>query len=505
MESKDNTAEEIEIKLKTTSQILKDLDNCVGVTKRTKEVIKMYTDYIKLYKKNKIKIGNLNMILYCNNTNYFNVIKVINKLLYKEGIIKNAQYQFIADIHITTKVALEEKGLYIINDESLKEYKITKFLRDYPHSVFIIICNENNSKIVNNVKDKFTWELEITEATEKEKTQYIKQVIKEHGLECKVTSTELRTMTDYELPEIESFLIGGILRANKKCIKYISNEELNIIDNDTTKEGIKRLNSLVGLENVKEQVQQILNYLKVHKKRGNMPTLNMCFEGNPGTGKTEVARIIAEIFSDTGILEGNFVEVGRNDLVAGYVGQTAIKTQKVIDLAIGGVLFIDEAYSLFSNDNYSNECISTLIKAMEDHREDLCVILAGYPQQMEELLKANCGFESRIAFKINFQDYSEDELYNIFINLVKQEKFILDKSCKSAIIEYFKKEIDKKTDNFSNGRLARNLFEKVKFEQATRIINEKSKDLDMIKIEDINNVVNKIKTKEIKNKIGFAI
>ena len=112
MESKDNTAEEIEIKLKTTSQILKALDNCIGVPKRTKEVIKMYTDYIKLYKKNKIKIGNLNMILYCNNTNYFNVIKVINKLLYKEGIIKNAQYQFIADIHITTKVALEEKGLY---------------------------------------------------------------------------------------------------------------------------------------------------------------------------------------------------------------------------------------------------------------------------------------------------------------------------------------------------------------------------------------------------------
>ena len=121
------------------------------------------------------------------------------------------------------------------------------------------------------------------------------------------------------------------------------------------------------------------------------------------------------------------------------------------------------------------------------------------------IVESNCGFESRIAFKINFQDYSEDELYNIFIKLVKQEKFILDKSCKSAIIEYFKNEIDKKTDNFSNGRLARNLFEKVKFEQATRIINEKSKDLDMIKIEDINNVVNKIKTKEKKKKIGFAM
>lgn len=505
MKSKNDTAEEIKIKLKTTSQILKDLDNCVGVPKRTKEVLKMYTDYIKLYKKNKIKIGNLNMILYCNNTNYFNIIKVINKLLYKEGIIENAQYQFVADIHITTRVALEEKGLYIINDENLKEYKIMKFLRDYQNSVFIIICNENNSKIVNNVKDKFGWELEITGATRKEKTQYIKQTIKEHGLKCKVPSEELKAMTDYELPEIESCLIGAILRANKKGITYISKEELNIIDTDAPKEGMGKLKSLVGLKNVKEQVQQILNYIKVHKERGNMPTLNMCFEGNPGTGKTEVARIIAEIFSDTGILEGNFVEVGRNDLVAGYVGQTAIKTQKVINLALGGVLFIDEAYSLLSDDNYSRECISTLIKAMEDYRDNLCVILAGYPHEMEELLKSNSGFESRIAFKINFQDYTEDELYNIFINLVKKEKFNIDKGCKSIILEYFRNEIDTDEENFSNGRLVRNLFEKVKFEQATRIINEKSKDLDMIKLEDINNVVNKIKTKEIKNKIGFAI
>ena len=199
------------------------------------------------------------------------------------------------------------------------------------------------------------------------------------------------------------------------------------------------------------------------------------------------------------------MEVGRNDLVAGYVGQTAIKTQKVIESALGGVLFIDEAYSLFSDDNYSKECISTLIKAMEDHRDKLCVILAGYPQEMEQLLKSNNGFESRIAFKIDFADYSEDELYQIFINLLKQEGFDLDKNCKPIIMDYFLNEIKNADESFGNARLVRNLLEKIKMEQATRIVNNKSKDLDLITADDITNAVNKAKSKENKKKIGFAM
>lgn len=186
-------------------------------------------------------------------------------------------------------------------------------------------------------------------------------------------------------------------------------------------------------------------------------------------------------------------------------GQTAIKTQKVIEQALGGVLFIDEAYSLFLDDNYSNECISTLIKAMEDHRQDLCVILAGYPQNMDELLKSNSGFESRIAFKIDFPDYLEDELYQIFINLIKQEGFDLDKTCKQIIMDYLQNEIKNADESFGNGRLARNLLEKIKMEQATRLVNTKSKDLDLITADDVTNVVNKIKTTATKKKIGFAV
>lgn len=191
-------------------------------------------------------------------------------------------------------------------------------------------------------------------------------------------------------------------------------------------------------------------------------------------------------------------------MVGGYVGQTAIKTQNVVNKALGGVLFIDEAYSLLSTDNYSKECIATLIKAMEDHRDNLCVILAGYSQEMEELLKSNTGFESRIAFKIDFPNYTETELYQIFTNMLKQEGFKLSRNCKSIVQDYFNNEIKNNQYNFSNGRLARNLFEKVKMEQANRIIKEKSNNLDLITTADVTAVVEKIKTKPSNNRIGFT-
>lgn len=190
--------------------------------------------------------------------------------------------------------------------------------------------------------------------------------------------------------------------------------------------------------------------------------------------------------------------------MAGYVGQTALKTEKVINNSLGGVLFIDEAYSLLSEDNYSRECIATLIKGMEDHRDKLCVIMAGYSQEMEELLKSNPGFESRIQFNIEFKNYKETELYQIFTNMLKQEGFKLSRNCKQIVLDYFNNEINQNRDTFSNGRLARNLFEKVKMEQANRIIKEKSQDLDLIVADDITAVVENIKTKPSNNRIGFT-
>lgn len=279
-EARKNIEEEIQIKSKTTKQILKSLDNYLGIPKRTKEVIKMYADYIKLYKKNKIKVGNLNMILYCDNNNYTNVVNIINKLLYKEGITRFSNYELLTEVSYNRN-NVGANDLCVIYDENLKEYKINKLLRDYPKAVFIVICNNSNRKIIDNINSSFSWEIDIDEPTPKEKIKYIKNTIKEHGLECKVTSSELEALTGYDIETIDSSLIGAILRANKKKIDYISKEELHIIKNSHHKEGMQKLNKLVGLNEVKQQVKQIINYIQVHKQRGTMPNLHMVFKGNP--------------------------------------------------------------------------------------------------------------------------------------------------------------------------------------------------------------------------------
>lgn len=281
VDPREDIEEEIKIKSKTTKQILKTLDSCLGIPKRTKEVIKMYADFIKLYKKDKIKIGNLNMVLYCNNTNYSNVVNIINNLLYKEEITTSPNYELLTETYSNRNNKVRNNELYVIDNENIRDYKIEKLINDYPTSIFIVICNDNNYKMIEKIKRNFTWEISINEPTEQEKIKYIKNTIKQHGLECKVTSAELGALTGYDIETIDSCLIGAILRADKKKIDYIGKEELHIMKNPHHKEGIKKLNSLVGLEEVKQQVQQIINYIQVHKQRGTLPNLHMMFKGNP--------------------------------------------------------------------------------------------------------------------------------------------------------------------------------------------------------------------------------
>lgn len=281
VDQREDIEEEIKIKSKTTKQILKTLDSCLGIPKRTKEVIKMYADFIKLYKKDKIKIGNLNIVLYCNNTNYSNVVNIISNLLYKEGITKSINYELLTETYSSRNNKVRNNELYVIDNENIRDYKIEKLINDYPTSIFIVICNDNNYKMIEKIKRNFTWEISINEPTEQEKIKYIKNTIKQHGLECKVTSAELGALTGYDIETIDSCLIGAILRANSQKLTYISKEELHIMKNPHHKEGIKKLNSLVGLEEAKQQVQQIINYIRVHKQRGTLPNLHMMFKGNP--------------------------------------------------------------------------------------------------------------------------------------------------------------------------------------------------------------------------------
>ncbi len=497
----------------TTEDIVKELDNYIGFN-NAKEVITDYAEYLKLYKEEKVHIGNRNIIIYKGgiNRDYSKLLDIINHLLFKEGITTFKEYEVLKDIMRLRNPTLDQQKLYVIDDPNIKNSKIEEIIDSNTNAVFILVVYEKediNAKryysIVDSLKSKLFWELSVSEPTEDEKNKYIKKVIKQHHFCNRTTDKELKAITGYDLETIDKCLMSAFIKATKEGTTEITAKELNIMKNPNYRTGLKKLNKLVGLEDVKQQIQQIIDYVQVHKQRGHSPTLHMIFKGNPGTGKTEVARLVGEIFAEYGILEDKFVEVGRNDLVAGYVGQTALKTQKVIEQALGGVLFIDEAYSLSSNSekDYGAEAISTLIKNMEDYKDNLCVIMAGYPQEMEAFLKSNAGLKSRIQFFVDFPDYSTEELYRIFTKLVKEGDFKLNKNCKAVVMDFLYNEIKNKLNDFGNGRLVRNLYEHILFEQATRVRRNKLKDINTIVAEDVISVVNKMKTHPIK-KIGFS-
>ena len=239
-----------------------------------------------------------------------------------------------------------------------------------------------------------------------------------------------------------------------------------------------QLESLVGLEAVKKDVKSMINLIKVRKLReeAGLPvapmSLHMVFMGNPGTGKTTVARLLGGLYAAIGALsKGQLVEVDRSGLVAGYVGQTAIKTQEVIQSALGGVLFIDEAYSLSSGgeNDFGREAIETLLKAMEDHRKDLVVIVAGYSGPMEGFLGSNPGLESRFNKYITFPDYTGPELNAIFRGQCERNGYVLDEEAEAYAAEFFQSLYDSRDENFGNGRDVRNRFEDMILRQANRV------------------------------------
>ena len=239
-----------------------------------------------------------------------------------------------------------------------------------------------------------------------------------------------------------------------------------------------QLDELVGLEAVKKDVKSTMNLIKVRKLReeNGMPvppmSMHMVFMGNPGTGKTTVARLVGGLYAAIGALsKGQLIEVDRSGLVAGYVGQTAIKTQEVITSALGGVLFIDEAYSLSAGgeNDFGREAIETLLKAMEDHRDDLVVIVAGYTDPMQEFLDSNPGLESRFNKYITFPDYTGEELNAIFHGMCQKNGYVLDEEAETCAREFFDGLYRDRDENFGNGRDVRNRFEDMMVRQANRV------------------------------------
>lgn len=258
----------------------------------------------------------------------------------------------------------------------------------------------------------------------------------------------------------------------------------------------KELDGYIGLTAVKKEVRNLINMVTVHqmRERNGLPaadlSLHMVFSGNPGTGKTTIARLMARIYHSLGILsKGHLVEVDRSGLVAGYVGQTAIKTGKAVESALGGVLFIDEAYALNgkSDNDFGQEAIDTLLKAMEDHRNDLVVIAAGYDGLMDRFIHSNPGLESRFNRFLHFDDYTEDEMLDIFRSRCEKGCYRLAEGAEKLVREFLEEE---NTDpvSFGNGRGVRNLFERILVQQANRLAgmeNATREDLMEITPEDI--------------------
>ena len=241
---------------------------------------------------------------------------------------------------------------------------------------------------------------------------------------------------------------------------------------------MEQLDSLVGLEDVKRDIKNLMNLVKVRKLReqNDLPvppmSLHMVFVGNPGTGKTTVARLISGLYAAIGVLsKGQLIEVDRSGLVAGYVGQTALKTQDVIKSALGGVLFIDEAYALSSGgeNDFGREAIETLLKAMEDHRDDLIVVVAGYTGPMEKFITSNPGLESRFNKYFFFPDYNGEQLMAIFRTQCKKNGYVLTEEAEKAAVELFTKLYEERGDNFGNGRDVRNCFEDMIVRQSNRL------------------------------------
>jgi SpoVK/Ycf46/Vps4 family AAA+-type ATPase len=246
---------------------------------------------------------------------------------------------------------------------------------------------------------------------------------------------------------------------------------------------------------VKEEIEPLTNFIKIQQAREakglkiSSVSYHCVFTGNPGTGKTTVARIVADIYKSLGILtKGHLVETDRSGLVAEYVGQTAVKTNKIIDSALDGVLFVDEAYSLISNskEDYGKEAIATLLKRMEDNRDRLVVILAGYTAEMQQFIDSNPGLQSRFNRYIEFSDYSAEELYQIFEKNAREFDYTISKYAEIPLKAYLENKVANKDKNFGNARFVRNLFEKTIEKQANRL--SKEVDLTDEKLSEISSI-----------------
>ncbi len=402
-------------------------------------------------------LADLQGIMY--NSKFEMELDVANKLFLNNNNDK-------AVIHYYNAVELDERSRISDREYERAATALKKALLQYDaieYSCKMIKCLEekNNINGIKYIAQSYHYLCEELDLDEDDKERYT------DGISTDLDDFIFADEVDEEIDEEDNY-------------GTISNDDNFDTEENKVENLLEELNSLIGLEGVKEEVNSLINLLRINKIRAQrglnqVPmSLHLVFSGNPGTGKTTVARILAKIYKELGVLTtGQLVEVDRSKLVAGYVGQTAIQTQEKLQEAMGGILFIDEAYTLSSNkgdSDFGQEAIDVILKFMEDNRDDIVVIVAGYPDLMEEFLESNPGLRSRFNKYINFEDYKPVELTEIFKHMCQKAGYSINNDVEQYVMRLMENTFNNRSENFANAREVRNIFERAVTNQANRLV-----------------------------------
>lgn len=511
-----------------SNEILDAIDNRIDnlyITEDSKNTLKKMIQYIKKYceKIEKTYIP-FNLCIYSDNKEtVFEITDIISYVaancsyIKKGEIVEASMYNIdkidrLEDIYNSRNavVLFNKFEAFISQNQDFKNkfwHKVSEKINDNKNQ-FLTVINIKSKELANQIfennedikQNMFDFEIVGIKPDIQDVYQEVKKRLSENNEiteEFEIKLLDYISVTypnsNFPFPEYRDKLCEKILFSK---IEKITVEDLPDYEKEKSIEEIfAELNDLVGLSKVKKVLQDLVSLIELKNKTKDDlkikdTNLHMVFLGNPGTGKTTVARIIAQILYNLKYIKQNkLIEVSSKDLVAEYVGQTAPKTMAVVEKAMGGVLFIDEAYSLASGNgqgnSYNEEAVATLIQAMENHRDNLVVIFAGYTKEMQDFLNLNSGIVSRIGYTLEFEDYSEKELLQIFKSMMKKSGFIVTAEALDEVLKIIREYKDSK--NFGNARFVRNVYEKTIIKHASNTKGKKSKKiLKTIEKEDIS-------------------